>query len=330
MSEEQYVYDIETETGNFNVGFPLIVKNTDSIFVNFNPKHPDGTPILNKEGVQASIDLGIQAEKYIQQFLKPPHKLEYEKTFWPFILNSKKRYVGNKYEMDVNKYKRTEMGLATKRRDYALIVKYVMNGALEILMNEKNIESAIEFSRKACRDLLAGKFNMDMLTITKSLRAHYKKPEQIGHKALAERMGKRDPGNKPKSNDRIPYVFIETYESRHTKILQGDRIENPQYILENNIKIDYKYYITNQIMKPVGQIFALNVEKLIGYKKPMDYFDKLYIKLKNERGKKKAYEKVRELRFQEAASIVFGEIIRIAENRKNKVREITDFFKVQQ
>ncbi len=83
-------------------------------------------------------------------------------------------------------------------------------------------------------------------------------------------------------------------------------------------------------MKPVGQIFALNVEKLIGYKKPMDYFDKLYIKLKNERGKKKAYEKVRELRFQEAASIVFGEIIRIAENRKNKVREITDFFKVQQ
>jgi len=47
------------------------------------------------------------------------------------------------------------------------------------------------------------------------------------------------------------------------------------------------------------------------------------------RGKQKAYDKVRELRFQEAANIMFGEIIRIAENRKNKVREITDFFKVQ-
>ena len=49
-----------------------------------------------------AIDLGVEAEKYVQQFLKPPHKLEYEKTFWPFILFSKKRYIGYKYEFDIN------------------------------------------------------------------------------------------------------------------------------------------------------------------------------------------------------------------------------------
>ena len=36
--------------------------------------------------------------------------------------------------------------------------------------------------------------------------------------------------------------------------LQGDRIENPQYILDNNIEIDYMQYIEKQIMKPICQI----------------------------------------------------------------------------
>jgi hypothetical protein len=42
------------------------------------------------------------------------------------------------------------------------------------------------------------------------LRSNYKNPAQIAHKVLADRMGKRDPGNKPSSGDRIPFVYIET------------------------------------------------------------------------------------------------------------------------
>ena len=51
-----------------------------------------------KRSLKKSIEMGVEVEEYIQQFLKPPLKLEYEKTFWPFILFSKKRYIGNKYE----------------------------------------------------------------------------------------------------------------------------------------------------------------------------------------------------------------------------------------
>jgi DNA polymerase elongation subunit (family B) len=307
-------------------GAEIVYGDTDSIFVNFNPKDTNGVPILNIEGVQASINLGIEAEKYIQQFLKAPHKLEYEKTFWPFILNSKKRYVGNKYEFDITKYKRTEMGLATKRRDYAPIVKYVMNGALEIIMNDKNLEKAIEFSRTACKELLDKKFPMDMLVITKSLRSFYKNPDQIAHKVLADRIGKRDPGNKPKSSDRIPYVYIEVKCDRKTKMLQGNRIETPQFINENKLRIDYKYYITNQIMKPIGQIFALNVEKIAGYKKPAGYYKNICDKLILDRGEKKALLKVRDLRYIYTSELVFGDIIRVAENKKNNIREITSYF----
>ena len=49
-----------------------------------------------------------------------------------------------------------------------------------------------------------------MLIISKSLRGFYKKPHMIAHKVLADRMGERDPGNKPMVNDRIPYVYIQT------------------------------------------------------------------------------------------------------------------------
>jgi hypothetical protein len=41
------------------------------------------------------------------------------------------------------------------------------------------------------------------------------------------------------------------------KLLQGDTIEHPDFILDNKWKIDYFYYLTNQIEKPVYQIFEL-------------------------------------------------------------------------
>ena len=105
---------------------------------------------------------------------------------------------------------------------------------------------------------------MDKLIITKSLRSGYKNPKQIAHKVLADRIGKRDPGNKPSVGDRIPFVYIHNPDK---KALQGERIEHPKYIEENNIKINYSFYITNQIMKPVQQVFALVLEQLSDFKK---------------------------------------------------------------
>ena len=37
-------------------------------------------------------------------------------------------------------------------------------------------------------------------------------------------------------------------------------------IIENNIPINYKFYVTNQIMKPIQQVFALVLEDLNGFK----------------------------------------------------------------
>jgi len=306
-------------------GAEIVYGDTDSIFIDFHAKDADGIPLKGKEGLKKSIELGVEAENFIQQFLKPPHRLEYEKTFWPFILFTKKRYIGYKYEFDVNKYKETSMGIVLKRRDNAKIVKHVYGGVLDILLKERNLAKSIKFLQDELFGLLDGKFPLEMLIITKSLKGFYKNPKSIAHKVLADRIGERDPGNKPMSNDRIPYVYIEN----KTALLQGDKIENPKYLVEQNLNIDYAFYITNQIMKPVGQIYSLIAEDLPGFNKGAEYYDTKYNYLAKTLTIDKAKTKIQDARFKDATDIVFGEVLRKANNRRNKAREITDFFKVK-
>ena len=141
--------------------------------------------------MQKSIDTGLHAEHLIQRYLKPPHVLEYEKTFWPFILFTKKRYVGNLYETDINEFKQKSMGIVLKRRDNAPIVKYVYGGIIDSILNKKSLELSIDFLKQSLLDLIEGKFDIQMLVISKTLRSTYKDPESIAHKVLAENQIKK-------------------------------------------------------------------------------------------------------------------------------------------
>merc|ERR1711871_1655502 len=101
--------------------------------------------IIGKKALEITIELAQEAGKLVTQFLKMPHDLEYEKTFQPFALLSKKRYVGLLHEFDIHKNKRKEMGIVLKRRDNADIVKDVYGGAIDILMKDKDIDKCIRF-----------------------------------------------------------------------------------------------------------------------------------------------------------------------------------------
>lgn len=100
---------------------------------------------------------------------------------------------------------------------------------------------------------------LDKFIITKTLKFSYKDRTKIVHAVLADRMAERDPGNKPESNDRIPYVYFEVEDEKAIQ-LQGDRVEHPDYLVKMKLKIDYLFYITNQIMKPCIQFLELIVE----------------------------------------------------------------------
>jgi len=266
------------------MGCKVVYGDTDSIFVDFtNWVHNNteskyyGKGLKDKELLKACIETADAADKVFVEkgiYRKPQH-LEYEKTFWPFIQITKKRYTGDKYEFDVDKSSRISMGLVTKRRDNAPIVKYIYGTIVEIIMKYKDVDRAVVWLKQELMKITRGEFDTSMFIVSKTLRGHYKNPLGIAHKVLADRMAERDPGNKPASNDRIPYAYIESNEAikkaklEKKSFLQGDHIEHPDYIKEKSIKLDYAFYITNQIQVPVSQILELEYSE----EKVLEIFD---------------------------------------------------------
>lgn len=231
--------------------------DTDSIFIKFGIHDMEGNKIGGIDAVFISMALCKMAAKEISVQLKPPQNLDPEKVIYPFVLVSKKRYHGHYYtDITKNEFYPNSMGLLNKRRDNAPIAKHVFGGSLDIIMNQHDVAKAKEFVENETTKLLNGEFSLDKFTITKTLRSYYAKPNQIAHNVLANRQAQRDPGNKFESNDRVPYVFI-IHPNPSKDHLQGDKIETPAFIKQNNLMVNYKMYLTNQIMKPVAQIFDL-------------------------------------------------------------------------
>jgi DNA polymerase delta subunit 1 len=239
----------------------VVYGDTDSLFVEINPRNPEtGERLQGREAIQATIDITTEAGHFITKALKKPHDFEFDKAFYPFIIFSKKRYVGNMYEENADDYVQKSMGIATKRRDYAPIVKTIYGGAIKILLTERDVPAAAAFVKKWVTDMMDNKVSLNQLTLTKSLRSEYKTPTPPAHKALAMRITARDPGNAPASGDRLSFVYFK--QPAGFKGTQGDRVETPAFMKANNLKPDPEYYIDHQLKNPVGQLFSILVDKL--------------------------------------------------------------------
>jgi DNA polymerase elongation subunit (family B) len=259
--------------------------------------------------LQPAIELGILINKFIQARMRFPHELSYEKTFFPFVIFSKKRYIGAKYETNDQEYTMTSMGVSLKRRDVSMISKRVLSGMVDIMMNEIDREKTILFLKKTIRSIFKGKFPLKDFVTSKTFKdvKKYKQTvlkdkkgnivldaegnEQnfinIGHVMLAQRIIKEKRSTTIQMNDRVPYAYIEVPKLRGQKQLQGNMIEHPDYIIENNLKLDYMFYITNQIREPCSQFLELLVDKK---EQAYEIFDDL-IKEEEARRKGEIYTK---------------------------------------
>jgi len=149
-------------------------------------------------------------------------------------------------------------------------------------------------------------------------------------------MAERDPGNKPQSNDRIPYIFIQTRAPKKgEKILQGDKVEHPDYIKANpsKCKPDFIYYLDHQIKVPCIQLFALELEKMTGYRD--GWMDESIIRKMREKNKTglEIQEKIAGLRELETERLLLGEFenfYRADTNQRNGYgKDITSYFSVR-
>ena len=268
-----------------------IYGDTDSVFYTFNLEHVDtGESIRGLVALEITIEIAIESSKLASLFLPPPMGLAYEKTFLNFILLSKKRYVGTLFEKNIYSGYFKYMGLQLKKKDvcdylkdvYGYIIKlFVPDKIIErttdelITYNKLRITHIIEYLTMVMDELIKGNVPIEKLTITKSVKSNYKSPPAQFY--LAQRIAERDPGNAPKSGDRLKYVFFVNNTIAASEKKTKDCIETVDFILKNSFKIDYTYYITNQLMKPLQQLLGLALcdiyshfnqqSKLLAYKK---------------------------------------------------------------
>ena len=104
---------------------------------------------------------------------------------------------------------------------------------------------------------MQNKIDMSQLVITKALTKTEYDAKQA-HVCLAERMRKRDAGSAPALGDRVAYVIVKGSKGAAAY----ERSEDPLFVLENNVPIDTKYYLENQLSKPLLRIF----EPILGEK----------------------------------------------------------------
>jgi len=241
-------WDLENDKKIFNVEF-----------------YKGGKSITDKRSLDLSMEMGKVSGELIKSRLPFPHNFAYEKTFWPFLILCKKKYVGNKYETNPNKYKQDFMGIVLKRRDNAPIVKEVCGGIIDILINKRDPIGAKAYLRKCLDDMFAGKYDIKYFLQSRTLKMKesYADWTRIAHVYLSEKIALRDPGNKPQSGDRIEFAVIKVQnDDPKKKLLQGELIETPAYIKQNNLEIDYLFYMTNQIQNPATQFLELVDDKI--------------------------------------------------------------------
>ncbi|RAH67704.1 DNA-directed DNA polymerase delta POL3 [Aspergillus aculeatinus CBS 121060] len=225
----------------------VIYGDTDSVMVKF-----------GVDSLEEAMKLGQEASEYVSSKFLKPIKLEFEKVYFPYLLINKKRYAGL-YWTNPKKYDKMDTkGIETVRRDNCLLVQNVIETVLHKILIDRDIDGAQDYVKDTISDLLQNKIDMSKLVITKALSKDAYTAKQA-HVELAERMRKRDAGSAPTLGDRVAYVIVKGAGGSKNY----ERSEDPIYVLENNIPIDTKYYLDNQLANPLGRIF----EPILGEKK---------------------------------------------------------------
>jgi DNA polymerase elongation subunit (family B) len=252
------VYDLTTDNHHFHAGVGnLIVHNTDSVMVEFDVQGRTGI-----DAIEYSWKLGEQAAEECSRLFKHPNDLELEKVYCPYFLYSKKRYAAKlwtkgksgKMQMDYLDIK----GLQVVRRDNTLFVREVCKEILDVIMESKNPDGAVELAKRRATELLEGKVPIEKLTLSQKLADSYKSTN-LAHVNVRDKMREREPGSEPQSGDRVQFVLVDTGDP---KARQFEKAEDPAWVRQNNLPLDYQYYFTNKFMNPVCDLLEPLVDKV--------------------------------------------------------------------
>jgi DNA polymerase delta subunit 1 len=219
--------------------------DTDSVMVEFDVQGRKGQEAIDYSWVQGEL-----AAEQCTKLFKAPNDLELEKVYCPYFLYSKKRYAAKMYEK--NKvgqiaFKKIDVkGLQVVRRDSCPFVRETLKKLLEMVLESSDPTPVITEAREAAKTLIQGKVPIEKLLMSKQLASEYKVP--MPHVTVRDKIRARAPGSEPQQGDRVPFVIVKG-EGR-----MYEKAEDPAWVREKNVPLDFQYYFTNQFKKPVQDL----------------------------------------------------------------------------
>lgn len=281
-------------------GSMTVYGDTDSVFIKFKTETSElfktETDRINKHTVitendkkylnelktkciQESIDIGKEAGKAVTRNLfKNPISLDYEKVYCPLLMYKKKKYAGYLYSENANEPdKFDKKGIVLTKRDNFKLLQKAYKHILDIYVEKgKNGNDKVnEYIKDVFNSIKNRQINLNDLVITKTLKSNYKNGN-LPHVAVAKKIVERGEKAPPRSNDKISYLIIDTGVIK--KQAQYLKVEEPDYVIRNNLKLDTEFYITF-IMNPLCEIMGLFLEN------PQLIFKKYIKEYKEERKK---------------------------------------------
>lgn len=286
----RYVYDLTTTNHKFHAGVgQLIVHNTDSIFVKWKVSDEAralGQKAILEENFKQSELAGEEITKWLLENHCPVPKrveMEFEKVYYSLISYSKKRYIGllwtNTEKPDYIDYK----GVQPVRRDTPKILKSTIQECIKLILIEKKRKEAFDLLEQTFKRIEEGRY--DVIEFAKTGAISDK--EYVGALPPAAEVANLLKARGLPVAERVEYIYIVG----DPKSKASTKVDTPDYVRDNNLKVDKKYYMTNQFRKPILELLgpALeNLEELID--KYTDVFSN-YVKEDEQAARRAAHQK---------------------------------------
>jgi len=260
----EYVYDISTESGTFCIKNGIILKNTDSVYVRWKGVN-----------MHRAFDLSQEAAQIVTKTFTKPIQLEFEKVMCPLFLYTKKRYTYQSWE-NPNTPVPTIQQIGTQmiRRDTCKYAREALTKITELIIKQQDQQAALLYTRKIVANLLNGDIDNTDLILTRNIKENYTN-SNIPHVRLADRMIKRNDVNKVSPGERIKMIHID-----NTNLV----VEHPDFVQENNMRVDYFHYFNKQLKTPLDMIWGLIMDPSLVYTDIIANAEKKLNKTRNVEG----------------------------------------------
>lgn len=256
-----FVYDFETSNHHFAAGIgKLIVHNTDSVMIDFGC-YPD------VNGRKVAFLLGYITSRnrtltFCEQFATSDINLDLEKVSQPFYLMKKKRYISLEFiGGPLKKPKSNVRGTEEVRKDNCPLVVRLQKICRGFITEDK-VGEIVPYLKKEMTDVIIKPPNgvpvYHDFKMSKSLKEVYANPNGVVQLQVNEKIRKRNPGAEYKTGDRVEFI----YPKGDPNLPSSKRAEHYQYVVDNNIQIDYLYYLDQIIIRAMFRLLQYAVPQI--------------------------------------------------------------------